>query len=97
MIRLSSSQWVCSVGEGALLLAADGCSTLRDDDALGFVACIKERFPKVILVAGHPALSVTETVSPRRHLVGLDEALKLIEMLIGNDKANTYSSDAYYP
>ena len=56
LIRLSKqTPWVCSVCEGALLLAAAG---LLDGYEMtthwAFVACIKERFPKVILVEGHP-------------------------------------------
>ena len=101
LIRQSKqTPWVCSVCEGALLLAAAG---LLDGYEMtthwAFVACIKERFPKVILVEGHPRFHIDRNrLTGGGISSGLDEALKLIELLLGTDKAKyVQQMTQYYP
>jgi transcriptional regulator GlxA family with amidase domain len=101
LIRQSEqTPWVCSVCEGALLLAAAG---LLDGYEMtthwAFVNCIKQRFPKVILVEGHPRYHVDRNrLTGGGISSGLDEALKLIELLLGTDKAKyVQQMTQYYP
>jgi cyclohexyl-isocyanide hydratase len=90
-----------SVCEGALLLAAAG---LLDDHSATthwrFLPCFQKYFPRVKIAPGHPRF-----VEDRDRLTGggissgLDEALKLIELLYGGktnaDRARLMTQ--YYP
>jgi transcriptional regulator GlxA family with amidase domain len=91
---------VASVCEGALLLAAAG---LLDGYAAtthwAFVPCLRERFPRVKVAAGHPRF-----VQDRDRLTGagissgLDEALALITLLLGGAAAeDVQRTTEYYP
>jgi transcriptional regulator GlxA family with amidase domain len=95
----AGAKWVCSVCEGALLLARAG---LLDGHAAtthwAFVECM-QHFPKI------------EVDTPRQRFVvsgnrltgggissGLDEALKLISLLFGDDSAKDVQvSTQYFP
>jgi transcriptional regulator GlxA family with amidase domain len=94
-----TARYVCSVCEGALLLAKAGlldgyeCTT-----HWYFVPCLKQ-FPNVKVVEGHPRF-----VLDRNRLTGggissgLDEALKLIELIGGTDQAQSVQQNTqYYP
>jgi len=85
------------VCEGALLLARAACSMARGDDALGF-----RRMPATLSCdqGGHdpPALRRVRQPADRRHLLGLDEALKLISLLFDDDRAKDVQvSTQYFP
>jgi cyclohexyl-isocyanide hydratase len=56
---------VASVCEGALLLAAAGLlDGYEATTHWAFIPCLKERFPKVTVVEGHPASTGIATGSP---------------------------------
>jgi len=94
------AKYVASVCEGAMLLAAakllDGYTATTH---WAFLPCFPERFPKVKVADGHPRF-----VLDRNRLTGggissgLDEALKLIELLLGTAAAQgVQQSVQYYP
>jgi transcriptional regulator GlxA family with amidase domain len=91
---------VASVCEGALLLAAagllDGYSATTH---WAFVPCLKDRFPKVKVVDDHPRF-----VRNRNRLTGagissgLDEALELVTILLGQAAAeDVQQTTEYFP
>src|SRR6266853_1417548 len=92
--------YVASVCEGALLLAAAG---LLDGYAAtthwAFVPCLIERFAKVTVVDGHPRFHLDRNrLTGGGISSGLDEALKLIELLQGTTKAQSVQQTTqYYP
>lgn len=98
--QAAQSQWVCSVCTGALLLAAAGLldgyevtthwSTIPD---------LLTSYPAVKVADGHPRFA-----ADRNRLTGggissgLDEALRLIELLKGTEAAQEAQQTAqYYP
>jgi transcriptional regulator GlxA family with amidase domain len=91
---------VCSVCEGAMLLAAAGLlDGYHATTHWAFVACFAERFPKVIVAQGNPRF-----VLDRNRLTGggissgLDEALMLIQLLKGTVAAQAVQQQTqYYP
>jgi transcriptional regulator GlxA family with amidase domain len=94
------TKMVCSVCEGAMLLAAAG---LLDQHYAtthwAFIPCFAERFPKVLVADGHPRF-----VLDRNRLTGggissgLDEALMLIQLLQGTVAAQQVQQQTqYYP
>jgi transcriptional regulator GlxA family with amidase domain len=94
------SQYVCSVCEGALLLAAarllDGYKATTH---WAFIPYLIENYPKVTVADGHPRF-----VLDRNRLTGggissgLDEALKLIEILTDSVTAKrVQQTTQYYP
>jgi transcriptional regulator GlxA family with amidase domain len=91
---------MCSVCDGAMLLAAAGLlDGYRATTHWAFLSCFPERFPKVIVAPGYPRF-----VHDRDRLTGagissgLDEALKLIELLAGRELAERVQQDTqYYP
>jgi transcriptional regulator GlxA family with amidase domain len=97
--RSRHARFVCSVCEGALLLAAAGlldgyCATTH----WAFIPCLKE-FPEIEVAHGHPRF-----VHDRNRLTGggvssgLDEALKLVELLSGYAAAQDVQQNIqYYP
>lgn len=98
--QAGQARFVCSVCEGALLLAAAG---LLDDHEVtthwAFTPCITERFPGVRLAEGHPRF-----VRDRDRLTGggissgLDEALELIRLMSGDQVAKSVQlTTQYYP
>jgi cyclohexyl-isocyanide hydratase len=97
--RAASARYVCSVCEGALLLAQAG---LLDGYEVtthwAFVECL-QRFPKIRVAAGTPRF-----VLDRNRLTGggissgLDESLKLVELLAGYEAAQSVQQTMqYYP
>jgi transcriptional regulator GlxA family with amidase domain len=94
------SRYVCSVCEGALLLAAanqlDGYTVTTH---WAFIPYLMERHPEVKIANGHPRF-----VLDRNRLTGggissgLDEALKLIELLTDTATAGrVQQTTQYYP
>ena len=98
--QAASAAWVCSVCEGALLLAAAGLlDGYRATTHWAFVPCLMGAYPNVEVADGHPRF-----VLDRNRLTGggissgLDEALKLIELLIDTATAQAaQQTTQYYP
>jgi transcriptional regulator GlxA family with amidase domain len=94
------TQLVCSVCEGAMLLAAAGLlDGYQATTHWAFTPCFAERFPKVLVADGHPRF-----VLDRNRLTGggissgLDEALMLIQLLQGTVAAQQVQQNTqYYP
>lgn len=92
--------FVCSVCEGAMLLAAAGLlDGYNATTHWYFTKCFVERFPKVIVAPGNPRF-----VLDRNRLTGggissgLDEALMLIQLLKGTVAAQeVQQTTQYYP
>ena len=91
---------VASVCEGALLLAAaellDGYEATTH---WSFIACLLERFPKVKVAPGYPRFCLDgDRLTGGGISSGLDESLKLIEILAGRETAESVQqSTQYYP
>jgi cyclohexyl-isocyanide hydratase len=96
----ANAPMICSVCDGAMLLAAAGLlDGYRATTHWEFLSCFPQRFPKVIVAPGHPRF-----VHDRNRLTaagvasGLDAALKLIELLGGTALAQRVQQDTqYYP
>lgn len=94
-----TAKWVCSVCEGALLLARAGL--LDGHHATthwAFVECLK-RFPRINVDTTHQRFIVSgNRLTGGGISSGLDEALKLIELLFGNDTATGVQvATQYFP
>lgn len=93
------AQWVCSVCEGALLLAAGGLlDGYEATTHWAFLPCLKS-FSKIKVVAGFPRFH-----RGRNRLTGggissgLDESLELVRLLAGNSTAQSVQRTLqYYP
>ena len=91
---------MCSVCEGAMLLAAAGLlDSYHATTHWAFTPCFAERFPNVLVAEGHPRF-----VLDRNRLTGggissgLDEALMLIQLLQGTVAAQQVQQQTqYYP
>lgn len=98
--QAARTSMVCSVCEGAMLLAAAGLlDGYHATTHWAFIPCFAERFPKVLVAEGHPRF-----VLDRNRLTGggissgLDEALMLIQLLRGTVAAQqTQQTTQYYP
>jgi cyclohexyl-isocyanide hydratase len=95
-----AATWVCSVCEGAMLLAAAG---LLDGHTVtthwAFIPCFQQRFPKVRLADGFPRFwRDRNRLTGGGIASGLDESLELIRLLFGDDVARAaQQSTQYYP
>jgi len=100
LIRQSEqARFVCSVCEGALLLAAAGLlDGFEATTHWRFIACLK-RFPQVTVVDGFPRFHLDRNrLTGGGVSSGLDEALKLIELLRGTQVAQgVQQATQYYP
>jgi transcriptional regulator GlxA family with amidase domain len=93
--------WVCSVCEGALLLARAGL--LNGHSATthwSFVACLQS-FPRITVDTNHERFVVSQNASGNRLTgggisAGLDEALKLISLLFGDKAAESVQVGTQY-
>jgi cyclohexyl-isocyanide hydratase len=98
--QAARTKMLCSVCEGAMLLAAAGLlDHYHATTHWAFVPCFAERFPKVLVADGHPRF-----VLDRNRLTGggisagLDEALMLIQLLDGTVAAQeVQQTTQYYP
>jgi cyclohexyl-isocyanide hydratase len=94
------AEWICSVCNGAGLLAAAGL--LDGHEATthwGFVPCLMKLFPKVKVADGHPRFVISgNRLTGGGISSGLDAALKLIELLTDADTARrAQQTTQYYP
>jgi transcriptional regulator GlxA family with amidase domain len=95
----AGAKWVCSVCEGALLLARAG---LLDGHAAtthwAFVECL-QRFPKIKVDTKHERFVVSgNRLTGGGISSGLDEALKLISLLFGDETAkDVQATTQYFP
>ena len=97
--QAEKAHYVCSVCEGALLLAAAGLlDGYEATTHWAFAACMG-RFPKVKLVPGHPRFVIDRNrITGGGISSGLDEALKVIELLQGTQAAqDAQRNTQYYP
>jgi cyclohexyl-isocyanide hydratase len=100
-----SATWVCSVCEGAMLLARAG---LLDNHIAtthwAFIPCL-QKFPAITVDTSQKRFIVSQTQNPTENRLtgggissGLDEALQLISMLFGEDAAKDVQvSTEYFP
>jgi transcriptional regulator GlxA family with amidase domain len=94
------SRYVCSVCEGALLLAAAGLlDGFTATTHWAFIPWLIEHYPKVTIADGHPRFHLDgDRLTGGGISSGLDEALKLIELLAGADAARGVQQNTqYYP
>jgi cyclohexyl-isocyanide hydratase len=94
------SRYVCSVCEGALLLAAAGLlDGFTATTHWAFIPYLMENYPKVTVADGHPRFRLDgDRLTGGGISSGLDEALKLIELLAGADAARSVQQNTqYYP
>ena len=93
-------KYVCSVCEGALLLAAAGLlDGYTATTHWAFIPCLTERFKKVIVADGHPRYCLDrDRLTGGGISSGLDEALMLIQLLLGTAAAQSVQQTTqYYP
>jgi transcriptional regulator GlxA family with amidase domain len=95
----AGATWVCSVCEGALLLARAGL--LDGHQATthwAFVACL-QRFPKIKVDTNHERFVVSgNRLTGGGISSGLDEALKLISLLFDEETAkDVQATTQYFP
>ena len=98
-----SATWVCSVCEGALLLAQAGLlGGHKATTHWAFIACLSQ-FPEIAVDQKHQRFIVSENASGKRLTgggisSGLDESLKLIELLFGEEVAKDVQvTTQYFP
>jgi transcriptional regulator GlxA family with amidase domain len=95
----ADATWVCSVCEGALLLAKAGLlDGYNATTHWYFIPCLKD-FKKVKVVDGLPRFVVDRNrLTGGGISSGLDESLKLIELIAGTAAAmDVQQSTQYYP
>jgi cyclohexyl-isocyanide hydratase len=94
------ARYVCSVCEGALLLAAAGLLYgYTATTHWAFIPCLSERFPKVTVAPGHPRFCLDRNrLTGGGISAGLDEALELVTLLKGTVTAQSVQQTTqYYP
>jgi len=98
--KAERATYVCSVCDGTLLLAAAGLlDGYEATTHWAFIRCLTDRFPKVKVVEGHPRFHLDgNRLTGGGVASGLDEALKLIELLAGTAAAQeAQRMTQYYP
>lgn len=98
--QADQAEWICSVCNGAGLLAA--AKLLDGHEATthwAFIPCLLKMFPRVKVADGHPRFVVSgNRLTGGGISSGLDEALKLIELLTDADTARgAQQTTQYYP
>jgi transcriptional regulator GlxA family with amidase domain len=100
LIRIGPrATWVCSVCEGALLLAAAGLlDGYKATTHWNFIPCLK-KFDKIEVVDGFPRFQLDRNrLTGGGISSGLDESLQLVRMLKGDDVArDVQETIQYYP
>jgi cyclohexyl-isocyanide hydratase len=100
LIRVSAhARYVTSVCEGALLLAAAGLlDGYEATTHWAFVPCLRQ-FPKIKVAEGSPRFVVDRNrITGGGISSGLDEALKLVELIAGYEAAQAVQrTTQYYP
>jgi cyclohexyl-isocyanide hydratase len=102
----ADAKYVCSVCEGALLLAKAGLlDGFKATTHYYFIPCLKQR-KQVNVVEGTPRFVVDDSRAPQQAVrltgggisSGLDESLKLVELLAGTKAAQEVQQNTqYYP
>lgn len=98
--QAAQSRWICSVCEGALLLAAarllDGFHVTTH---WAFIPYLIAYHPNVLVADGHPRFVIDrDRITGGGISSGLDEALQLIELLAGRETAISVQQETqYYP
>jgi transcriptional regulator GlxA family with amidase domain len=98
--KSSAARYVASVCEGALLLAAAGLlDGYQATTHWAFIPCLTERFHKVKVAEGHPRFCLDgNRLTGGGISSGLDESLRLIELLLGTAAAQSVQQNTqYYP
>ena len=98
--QAGQSRFVCSVCEGALLLAAAGLlDGYTATTHWAFIPYLIENYAAVTIADGHPRFWLDrDRLTGGGISSGLDEALKLIELLAGTEAAQgAQKSTQYYP
>jgi transcriptional regulator GlxA family with amidase domain len=98
--QAAQSKWICSVCEGALLLAAAGLlDGFNVTTHWAFIPYLMQYHPAILVADGHPRFVIDrDRITGGGISSGLDEALKLIELLGGRDKAiDVQQTTQYYP
>ena len=99
-LQAAKSNWVCSVCEGALLLAAAGMLDQHTATThWAFIPYLIENYPQVGVADGHPRFHLDRNrLTGGGISSGLDESLKLIELIGGTELAQRVQQTAqYYP
>jgi len=94
------SRYVCSVCEGALLAAAAGLlDGYTATTHWAFIPYLLQNYPKVAVADGHPRFQLDRNrLTGGGISSGLDEALELIRLLAGTEKAQgVQQTTQYYP
>jgi cyclohexyl-isocyanide hydratase len=94
-----NAKWVCSVCEGALLLARAGLlDGHKATTHWAFTACLQS-FPEITVDTTHERFVVSgNRLTGGGISAGLDEALKLISLLFGDDAAKEVQvTTQYFP
>jgi transcriptional regulator GlxA family with amidase domain len=94
------SRTICSVCEGALLLAAAGLlDGYEATTHWAFIPYLIDHYPEVTIADGHPRFCHDrDRLTGGGISSGLDEALKLIELLAGTEAAQGVQQNTqYYP
>lgn len=96
-LMAENAQWVCSVCEGALLLARAGLlDGHKATTHWAFVACLQS-FPEIDVDVTNPRFVVSgDRLTGGGVSSGLDEALQLILMLFGEDAAKSVQTQTQY-
>ena len=97
---LGKDRYVCSVCEGALLLAAAGLlDGYQVTTHWAFIPYLLEHYPRVKIADGHPRFCFDrDRLTGGGVSAGLDEALKLIELLTDTATARYVQQyTQYYP
>ncbi|MDQ0466208.1 cyclohexyl-isocyanide hydratase [Caulobacter ginsengisoli] len=98
--KATDARYVCSVCEGALILAAAG---LLDGFTVtthwAFIPCLLQSYPKITVADGHPRFVLDgNRLTGGGISSGLDEALELIKLLSGEAAAvQVQQTTQYYP
>src|SRR6185436_15770009 len=95
----AEAEWVTSVCEGAMILAASGLlDGYKATTHWAFLPCFQE-FPEVKVAAGYPRYVVDRNrVTGGGISSGLDEALKLVELIAGKKIAEQVQvTTQYFP
>jgi transcriptional regulator GlxA family with amidase domain len=95
-----TARFMCSVCEGAMLLAAAGLlDGYRATTHWAFLSCFPQRFPNVIVADGYPRFVLDrDRLTGGGISSGLDEALELIRLLGGDELAqDVQQTTQYYP
>jgi cyclohexyl-isocyanide hydratase len=98
--QAEGARYVCSVCEGALLLAAAGLlNGYTATTHWAFVPCFLQQFPKVAMADGFPRFHLDRNrLTGGGISSGLDETLELIRLLFGQEVAESVQQTTqYYP